>query len=161
MTDQENARQENAVDESVRERKDSDFVPQYDVTSRERYVDSTSQKSEFDRVLDELGRISQETLSWDILRMTRKHFGDTEEHNARKFEAFMGAFIINAATELYDKGLVNVAFAKLEQAKTILEAKRKLAQEVEAIRAKTEEDVFDISAMLGLGGDSEGKLGEP
>jgi hypothetical protein len=121
------------------------------VTSKERYVDSISQKSEFDRVLDELGRISQETLSWDILRMTRKHFGDTEEHNARKFETFMGAFIINAATELYDKGLVDVAFAKLQQAKTILEAKRKLAQEVEAIRAKTEEDAFDVSDMLGLG----------
>lgn len=98
-----------------------------------------------------MGRISQETLSWDILRMTRKHFGDTEEHNARKFETFMGAFIINAATELYDKGLVDVAFAKLQQAKTILEAKRKLAQEVEAIRAKTEEDAFDVSDMLGLG----------
>ncbi|MDR1978071.1 MAG: hypothetical protein LBQ42_04990 [Synergistaceae bacterium] len=114
-------------------------------------MDSTSQKSEFDRVLDELGRISQETLSWDILRMTRKHFGDTEEHNARKFEAFMGAFILNAAAELYDKGLADVALRKLEQARTILEAKQKLAQEVEAIRAKTEEDAFDISAMLGLG----------
>ena len=126
------------------------FVPQYDVTLQERYVDSTSQKSEFDRVLDELGRISEETLSWDILRMTRKHFGDTEEHNARKFEAFMGAFILNAAIRLCDQGLTDVAFAKLEQVKKILEAKKKLAQEVETIRAKTEEDAFDISAMLGL-----------
>jgi hypothetical protein len=136
------------------------FVPQYDVTSKERYVDSTSQKSEFDRVLDELGRISQETLSWDILRMTRKHFGDTEEDNARKFEAFMGAFILNAAGELYDKGLIDVAFAKLEQAKTVLEAKQKLAQEVAAIRAQTEEDAFDISAMLGLGGSGEEESGQ-
>jgi hypothetical protein len=140
--------------------KDPVFVPQYDVTSQERYVDSTSQKSEFDRVLDELGRISHETLSWDILRMTRKHFGDTEEHKARKFEAFMGAFIINAAAELFDKGLIDVAFAKLEQAKTILEAKRKLAQEVEAIRAKTEGDFFDVSDMLGLGGDGKEEGGE-
>ncbi|MDR1623146.1 MAG: hypothetical protein LBS00_12300 [Synergistaceae bacterium] len=138
-----------------RQQKNPAFVPEYDVTSKERYVDSTSQKSEFDRVLDELGRISQETLSWDILRLTRKHFGDTEEHKARKFEAFMGAFVINAATELYDRGLVDVAFAKLEQAKTILEAKRKLAQEVEAIRAKTEEDAFDVFAILGLGTDDD------
>jgi hypothetical protein len=141
----------------VLRQKNPAFVPQYDVTSKERYVDSTSQKSEFDRVIDELGRISQETLSWDILRMTRKHFGDTEEDNARKFEAFMGAFIINAATELYDKGLINVALAKLEQAKTILEAKQKLAQEVAAIRAQSEEDAFDISAMLGLGSGDEGE----
>ncbi|MDR2179459.1 MAG: hypothetical protein LBP21_04055 [Synergistaceae bacterium] len=153
MTDQENTRQENAVGGAVLEQRNSEFVPQYDVTSKERYVDSTSQKSEFDRVLDELGRISQETLSWDILRMTRKHFGDTEEHNARKFEAFMGAFIVNAALELYEKGFAEAAFAKLEQAKTILEAKRKLAQEVEAIRAKREEDVFDVAAMLGLGSE--------
>jgi hypothetical protein len=65
----------------------------------------------------------------------------------------MGAFIINAATELYDKGLIDAAFAKLAQAQTILEAKRKLAQEVEAIRAQTEEDAFDVSDMLGLGGN--------
>jgi hypothetical protein len=131
------------------------FVPQYDATSTERYVDSTSQRSEFDKVLDELGRISEDTLSWDILKATRKHFGDTEEDNARKFEAFMGSYIINAATYLYDKGLVDGAFKKLEQAKTVLEAKRKLAQEVEAIRAQTEEDAFDVSDMLGLFGDND------
>ncbi len=129
-------------------------MPQYDVSSTERYVDSTSQKSEFEKVLDELGRISKETLSWDVSRMTQKH-GDTEEENARKLEAFLGSFIVNAATELYDKGLADIAFKKLEQAKAILEAKRKLTQEVEAIRAKTEEDFFDVSGMLGLFEDSE------
>jgi hypothetical protein len=129
-----------------------DFVPQYDHTSTERYVDSTSQKSEFDRVLDELGRISQETLSWDILRWTRKHFGDREEDNARKFEAFMGAFIINAASALCDKGLADEAFKRLDQAKAILEAKLKLSREIEAIRSKTEEEAFDVSDMLGFGG---------
>ena len=126
------------------------------MTLKERYVDSISQKSEFDRILDELGRISEETLSWDILRMTRKHFGDTEEHNARKFEAFMGAFILNAAVKLCDQGLTDAAFAKLEQVKKVLEAKKKLAQEVESIRAQTEENAFDVSAMLGL---SEGNFG--
>jgi hypothetical protein len=132
-----------------------DFVPQYDVMSTERYIDSTSQKSEFDRVLDELGRISRETLSWDILRLTRKHFGDREEDNMRKFEAFMGAFITNAATALCDKGLADEAFKRLDQARAILEAKQKLSREIEAIRSKTEAEFFDVSDMLGLGGGSD------
>lgn len=134
---------------------EEEFVPKYDVASRERYVDSTSQKSELDKVLEELSRISRDQLSWDILRMTQKHFGDTEEEKALKLEAFLGAFIVNAATELYDKGFPEAAFKKLDQAKAVLEAKRKLTQEVEAIRAKTEEDVFDVSAMLGLFSDGE------
>jgi hypothetical protein len=134
----------------------ANFVPKYDVTSTERYVDSTSQKSEFERVIEELGRICEDTLSWDILKMTRKHFGGTEEDNARKFEAFMGSYIVQAATRLYDYGLVDAAFKKLDQAKVILEAKRKLTQEVEAIRAKTEEEAFDVSDMLGLFGDNDG-----
>ncbi|MDR3230738.1 MAG: hypothetical protein LBT65_04805 [Synergistaceae bacterium] len=124
--------------------------------STERYVDSTAQKSEFDRVLDELGAISREKLAWDILRMTQKHFGDTEEENARKLDAFLGAFIVNAATELYDRGLKDVAFQRLEQAGVILEAKEKLNQEVESIRARTD-DAFDVSAMLGLGGEEDEK----
>ena len=128
------------------------FVPKYDVTSKERYVDSA--KSEFDRVLDELRRISEETLSWDVLRLTRKHFGDREEDNLRKFETFMGAFIVNAAVRLYDQGLGGVALERLEQAKTVLEAKAKLALEVEAIRVKTEEDVLDLTDMLGLFGET-------
>ena len=121
-------------------------------------MDSTSRKSEFDKVLDELKRISEETLSWDILAMTRKHFGGTEEEDARKYEAFMGAFITNAAMRLYDKGLEEAAFKNLEQAKTILEAKRKLAREAEAIRAKTQEDAIDVSDLLGfaVGGEDEG-----
>jgi hypothetical protein len=138
---------------------EGNFVPKYDVMSTERYVDSTAQKSEFDRVLDELGAISREKLAWDILRMTRKHFGDTEEENSRKLDAFLGAFIVNAATDLYDRGLKDVALHRLEQAKTILEAKEKLSQEVESIRSRTEEDAFDVSAMLGLspGGEEDEK----
>jgi hypothetical protein len=139
------------------ENEETNFVPKYDVTSTERYVDSTSQKSEFDRVIEELGRICEDTLSWDILKMTRKHFGDTEEDNARKFDAFMGSYILVAATRLYDYGLTDAAFKRLEQAKTVLEAKQKLTQEVEAIRAKTKDDAFDVSDMLDLFGGDDGR----
>jgi hypothetical protein len=132
------------------------FVPQYDVTSNSRYVDSVSQKSEFDKVLDELASISRDRLSWDILQMTKKHFGDTEEENHRKLEAFLGAFIVDAASRLFDSGLEAAAFNKLEQAKNILEAKRKLSQEVANIRTKSNEEVFDVSDMLGLFGDEGG-----
>jgi hypothetical protein len=126
------------------------FVPQYDVMSNTRYVDSVSQKSEFDKVLAELASISQDRLSWDILQMTKKHFGDTEEENNRKLEAFLGAFIVNAASELFDRGLESAAFGKLEQAKIVLEAKQKLSQEVANIRASVQEDAIDVSDMLGL-----------
>ncbi|MDR2176237.1 MAG: hypothetical protein LBO82_09930 [Synergistaceae bacterium] len=129
------------------------FVPQYDVTSNRRYVDSVSQKSEFDKVLDELASVSRDRLSWDVLQMTKKHFGDTEEENNRKLEAFLGAFIVNAALELFDRGLETLAFGKLEQAKTILEAKRKLLREAEDIRSKSEEAFVDVSDVLGLSGD--------
>ena len=82
--------------------------------------------------------------------MTKKHFGNTEEENHRKLEAFLGAFIVNAASELFDRGLGKIAFDKLEQTKTILEAKQKLSQEVAAIRTKLEEESFDVSDMLEL-----------
>jgi len=132
---------------------DCNTALKYDVTSKERYVDSTSHKTEFDRVIDELARISLETLSWDIVKLTKKHFGDAEEDNARKLEAFLGGFIVNAAASLYDKGLGAVAYKKLDEAKKVLEAKHKLAQEVEAIRRKTEEDSIDVSDILGLFSD--------
>ncbi|GHS95298.1 hypothetical protein AGMMS50276_10340 [Synergistales bacterium] len=128
----------------------SEFVTKYDVSSKERYVDSTSQKSEFDRVLDELANISKDILSWNIIKATEKHFGGTEEENSHKIEAFLGAFIINAATELYNKGLQDAAFNKLEQAKKILEAKQKLEQETESVRVKLEESAIDVSDMLDL-----------
>ena len=129
------------------------FVPKYDMASKERYVDSTSNKTEFERVIGELARISLETLSWDIVKLTKKHFGDTEEDKARKLEAFLGGFIVNAAATLYDKGLGDVAYKKLDEAKKVLETKQKLTQEVEAIRLKTEEDSIDVSDMLGLFSD--------
>jgi len=121
--------------------------------SKERYVDSTSQKTEFDKTIDELARISLDTLSWDVLKLTKKHFGDTEADNARKLEAFLGGFIVNAAASLYDKGLSAVAYKKLDEAKKVLETKQKLAQEVEAIRLKTEESSIDVSDLLGFFSD--------
>lgn len=131
------------------------FVSKYDFTSKERYVDSTSQKTELEKILAELSRMSLETLSWDIIKFTKKHAGDTEEANALKIEAFLGGFIVNAATALYDKGFEAVAYKKLDEARKVLETKHKLAQEIEAIRLKTEEDGIDVSDMLGLFSDDE------
>ena len=129
------------------------FTPKYDLSSKERYVDYTSKKTEFERVIGELARISLETLSWDIVKMTKKHFGDAEEDNALKIEAFLGGFIVNAAAALYDKGLGAAAYRKLDEAKKVLETKHKLAQEMEAIRLKTENDRIDVSDILGLFSD--------
>lgn len=129
--------------------KESAFVPKYDVNSNQRYVDSTSQKSEFDRVLDELAAMSKETLDWDVEKFTKKHGSDEENALSRKWEAFLGGFITNAAMELYNRGYPEVAFKRLEQARTVLEAKQKLENEVAAIKAKQDES-FDLSDMLGL-----------
>ncbi len=133
-------------------RKESTFVLQYDMNSNQRYVDSTSQKSEFDRVLDELSAISQEMLEWNLEKFTKKHGGDAEDALQRKWEAFLGGFITNAALALYNRGYPEAAFKRLEQARTVLEAKRKLEVEVEAIKAKQDES-FDLSDMLGLFGE--------
>jgi len=131
----------------------SDFTLKYDLNSNQRYVDSTSQKSEFDRVLDELASISRDMLDWDVEKFTKKHGGDTEDAFHLKLEAFLGGFIVNAAMELYNRGYSEAAFRRLEQARTVLEAKKKLEVEVEAIKAKQDES-FDLSDMLGL---SEGE----
>jgi len=118
-------------------------------------VDYTSQKTELEKVIGELARISLETLSWDIVKMTKKHFGDAEEDNALKTEAFLGGFIVNAAAALYDKGLGAAAYRKLDEAKKVLETKHRLAQEMEAIRLNTEKDKIDVSDILGLLSDEE------
>jgi len=127
----------------------SDFTLKYDMNSNQRYVDSTSQKSEFDRVLDELASISRDMLDWDLEKFTKKHGGDTEDALSKKWEAFLGGFIVNAAVELYNRGYSEAAFRRLEQARTVLEAKKKLEVEVEAIKAK-QDGSFDLSDMLGL-----------
>ena len=134
--------------------KGPDFTLKYDMNSNQRYVDSTSQKSEFDRVLDELASISRDMLDWDVEKFTKKHGGDTEDALSKKWEAFLGGFIVNAAMELYNRGYSEAAFRRLEQARTVLEAKKKLEVEVEAIKAKQDES-FDLSDMLGLSGEGE------
>lgn len=133
-------------------REDPSFALKYDVNSNQRYVDSTSQKSEFDKVLDELSKISQEMLDWNVEKFTKKHGEDTGDALARKWEAFLGGFVTNAAVELYNRGYREAAFKRLEQTRTVLEAKQKLEVEVQAIRAKQDES-FDLTDMLGLFGE--------
>ena len=133
-------------------REDPTFALKYDVNSNQRYVDSTSQKSEFDKVLDELSKISQEMLDWNVEKFTKKHGEDTGDALSRKWEAFLGGFVTNAAVELYNRGYREAAFKRLEQTRTVLEAKQKLEVEVQAIRAKQDES-FDLTDMLGLFGE--------
>ena len=110
-------------------------------------------------MLDELSQIGKETAEWDVLRWTQKHFNDTEEERARKLESYFGSLIVHSAQALYDHGLADSAFQKLDQAKNVLEAKDKLAAEVEAIKSRSE-DVFDVSDLLGLFDDDTGFQGE-
>ncbi|MBQ9564636.1 MAG: hypothetical protein IJU98_03510 [Synergistaceae bacterium] len=136
---------------------DQEFALKYDTSSSERYVDSTSLKTQFEKVLEELAKISKDMLSWEVEkftnRFTKKYVGEgmtLEEANAQKFEAFLGGFITNAAMDLYDRGYKDAAFHKLEQAINVLEARKKLEDEVESIKTRNEEDVVDLSDMLGL-----------
>ena len=136
---------------------EQEFSLKYDMSSDERYVDSTSLKTQFEKVLEELAKISKDMLSWEVEkftnRFTKKYVGEgmtMEEANAQKFEAFLGGFITNAAMDLYDRGYKDAAFHKLEQAMNVLEARKKLEDEVESIKTRNEEDVVDLSDMLGL-----------
>ena len=129
----------------------------YDMDSGKRYVDEISQKTNFEKVLEELAKISKDMLSWEVEkftdRFTKKYIGEgmtLEEANSKKFEAFLGGFITNAAMELYDRGYKDAAFHKLEQAVSVLEARKKLDYEVDSIKARQDEDVVDLSDMLGL-----------
>ena len=136
---------------------EGEFTLKYDVSSKERYVDSTSQKTEFEKMLDELSRISRDMLDWEVEKFTRRYQGDQGEDDAtaKKFEAFLGGFITNAAMELYDRGYQDAAFQRLEQTLKVMDAKRKLESEVESIKARQEEDTVDLSDMLGLFGDGD------
>jgi hypothetical protein len=129
----------------------------YDMDSKKRYVDEISQKTNFEKMLEELAKISKDMLSWEVEkftdRFTKKYVGEgmtLEESNSQKFEAFLGGFITNAAMELYDRGYKNAAFHKLEQAISVLEARKKLDYEVDTIKSRQDEDVVDLSDMLGL-----------
>ncbi|MDR1741489.1 MAG: hypothetical protein LBR38_06565 [Synergistaceae bacterium] len=128
----------------------SAFTPAYDFMSKERYVDSSSFKTEFDRVLDEIASISDDLLAWEILKLTKLHFGDRDEDKARKMEAFLGAFIIKAASALFDRGQSEAAYRRLDEARAVLDAKGKLTDEADSIRMKLEETRIDVSDLLGL-----------
>ena len=133
----------------------------YDFTSGERYVDKVSTKTEFDKMLDELSAISKDLLSREVekfaVKFTSKFQGDFDkaEADAKKYEAFLGGFITNAAMTLYENGYRDSAVKQLEQAKGIIEASKRLEEETQAIRDRVEEEdaTVDLSDILGLFGD--------
>lgn len=132
----------------------------YDFTSGERYVDKVSTKTEFDKMLDELSAISKDLLSWEAEKFAKKYTdkfedGDSPVADARKFEAFLGGYITNSAMLLYDLGYKDAAIKQLEQAISILQARKKLEDETSAIKSRVEEqnDAVDLSDILGLFGD--------
>lgn len=133
----------------------------YDFTAGERYVDKVSTKTEFDKMLDELADISKDLLSWQVEKFAKQHTskfqGDSDkaESDAKKYEAFLGGYITNAAMTLYDNGYRDIAIKQLEQAKSILEARKKLEEETEATRTRVAEndDAVDLTDILGLFGD--------
>ena len=133
----------------------------YDFTSGERYVDKVSTKTEFDKMLDELSAISKDLLAHEVekfaVKFTGKFQGDSDkaEADAKKYEAFLGGYITNAAMTLYDNGYRDTAIKQLEQAKSILEARKKLEEETEATRTRVAEndDAVDLTDILGLFGD--------
>lgn len=131
----------------------------YDFTSGERYVDKVSTKTEFDKMLDELANISKELLSWQTEKFARDYTekfseGESSQAEARKYEAFLGGYITNAAMLLYDKGYREAAIKQLKQAISILQARKKLEDETSAIKSRVEEnDSVDLSDILGLFGD--------
>ena len=139
-----------------------EFKLQYDFTSGERYVDKVSTKTDFDKMLDELGAISKDLLEWQVEKFANQYTGkfqgegDKSEADAKKFEAFLGGYITNAAMILDDKGYRDQAIKQLEQAKSILEARKRLEEERQAIIARVEEqnDAVDLSDILGLFGDA-------
>ncbi|MBR0069596.1 MAG: hypothetical protein IJP97_03795, partial [Synergistaceae bacterium] len=96
--------------ESESEGEPGEFKLKYDFTSGERYVDSVSTKTEFDKMLDELGAISGELLSHEVEKFAKQFTGkfqgdfDRAESDAKKYEAFLGGYITNAAMILYDNG---------------------------------------------------------
>ncbi|MBR1658616.1 MAG: hypothetical protein IJ697_09170 [Synergistaceae bacterium] len=147
-----------AEDEAGNESEPEDFALKYDFTSGERYVDKVSTKTEFDKMLDELAGISKELITWQTEKFARDYtsrFQEETQAEARKYEAFLGGYITNAAMILYDKGYRDAALKQLEQAKSILEARKKLEDETSAIKSRVEEqnDAVDLSDILGLFGD--------
>ena len=100
-------------------------------------------------------------MSWEVEKFAKKYTGkfqgdfDKTEADAKKYEAFLGGYIKNAAMTLYDNGYIDAAIKRLEQSKSILEARRKLETETQAIKDRVEEEdaAVDLSDILGLFGD--------
>ena len=138
-----------------KEQPNREFVPQYDIASTQRYVDSTSRKTESDRTLDELRSRAGDALARDLVDMAQEYLHGTEEDNARCLEAFLGAFVAGASTQLFDRGFEEAALRQLDQARTILEARQKLSREIEEMRSRAEKETFDVSALLGLSEEGE------
>ncbi|MBR2209633.1 MAG: hypothetical protein IJ859_12555 [Synergistaceae bacterium] len=138
-----------------------DIELKYDFTSGERYVDKVSTKTEFDKMLDELAAISSDLLSHEVEKFAKKYAskfqGDFEksEADAKKYEAFLGGYITNAAMILYDNSYKDAAIRQLDQAKNILVARQKLEVETEAIKERVVEEnaAVDLSDILGMFGD--------
>ena len=135
-----------------------EFALKYDFTSGKRYVDLVSTKTDFDRMLDELASISHDLLEHESERFAVKFsskFTGEADSEARKYEAFLGGYISNAALILYDKGYRDAAMKQLDQTKIMLETKKRLEEETAAIHSRVEEnnDVVDLSDILGLFGD--------
>ena len=151
------ANQDNKTDEGG-------LVLKYDFTSGERYVDAISTKTQFDKMLDELGLISKDLLSWQVEKFavqfankfTNGDEGDTPESaKEKKFGAFLGGFITNAAVILQEHGYINTAIKCLDQALSIVKAQKKLKDELQALKQREEEENYnvDLSDILGLFGD--------
>lgn len=159
-TQEQEQSQEDSTQESKPQKDYSGSTLNYDFTSGERYVDKVSTKTEFDKMLDELANISKELLSWQADKFARDYTGkfqegESSQADARKYEAFLGGYITNAAMLLYDKGYRDAAIKQLEQAISILQARKKLEDETSAIKSRVEEqnDAVDLSDILGLFGD--------
>ena len=143
------------------EKEPEEFKLKYDVTSGERYVDKVSMKTEFDKMLDELANISKDLLAWQTEKFAKEYTGkfqgdfDRAESDAKKYEAFLGGYITNAAMALYDNGYRDAAIKQLEQAQNILIARKKLEDETQAIKERVEEEeaLVDLSDILGMFGD--------
>ena len=140
---------------------DDDVEPKYDFTSGERYVDKISTKTEFDKMLDELAAISKDLLEHEVEKFAKKFTGkfqgdfEKAESDAKKYEAFLGGYITNAAMTLYDNGYIDAAIKQLDSAKNVIEMRKKLEVETEAIKERVVEEnaAVDLSDILGMFGD--------
>lgn len=145
----------------IMEKPEEPFKPKYDVTSGKRYVDEVSTKTPFDKMLDELAAISKELLSWQVEKFARDYTvkfpgeGDKSEADAKKYEAFLGGYITNAAMILYDNGYMDAAIKQLDMAQKTIAARKRLEEETVAIKERVEEEdaVVDLSDILGMFGD--------